>query len=80
MSPSPAAARHLAVIEAGAREINDELTILASAFDEDDEGNVPDARAAVQRCVFHAYEMLDYAQRHGARASASTLALATEDQ
>jgi hypothetical protein len=80
MSPTPSAARHLAVIEAGARALNDGLTILASAFDEDDEGNVPDARAAVQRCVFHAYEMLQYAQRNGARAGAGTLARTTEEQ
>jgi hypothetical protein len=80
MSPTPAAARHLAVIEAGARALNDELTILASAFDEEDEGNIPDARAAVQRCVFHAYELLQYAQRHGARAGAGTLARVTEDR
>jgi hypothetical protein len=67
MSPSSAAARHLAVIEAGARALNDELTILASAED------AVDAQPALKRAIWHVAVMMHYANRQRARTSAVTL-------
>ena len=69
---------HPAIIEAAARELNDELTILRA--DLDGAEDVPDALAAIQRCAWIASALINYAARHGARAGAWSLNRMIEEE
>lgn len=62
---------HPAVIEAATRAINDQLVIIRS--DLDGAQDIPDTLAALQRIAWTVADLMNYARRHGARASAVTL-------
>ncbi len=79
----------LTALAVAGREFNDEMTVVASGIDdamrhmaEDDPArdSLVDVRASLQRCIYKAALMLEYANHHGAMRTAAPLGFFLEGQ
>ena len=80
--PLTSAARAATLVAVAGRELNDEMTIIATAvtvalalldLDHPARPYLLDARAAAQRCCWKSHSMLVYADRMGARRTSASL-------